>query len=244
MKNIYLMVFVFLCAFSTSHGSSKKTTDRVLWDYWYTVSVEKDHAQYYNEKVEIKDGKLACFQRVWKKEEGFINEEQLGSFALDDLNLTPLFFNFHSTYRETETTIDGSIADGKLLTVKAKRGDKELPFLKKSIQSKVFLQCFFPVWLGRLLPQLKEGKLTVFNTIFEDTLEMGFKAIRGSVRLEKKDEFAKKSDSSRVSIGLDNGVKASWWVEKNGALVRMESGSPLKVFERVSKQKATQFLND
>ena len=104
------MRYHFLAAFATLAlvASTCLADDhgKVVWDYWYTVTVQKIPAEIENEKVVMHGDKLQFMQHVWKKEEGYINEEQLGAFAKADPDLTPLFFNFRSTYRTTETIVD------------------------------------------------------------------------------------------------------------------------------------------
>jgi hypothetical protein len=215
---------------------------KVLWDYWYTVSVKAIPYEYYNEKVVLRDGKIQFFNHVWKKEEGFINEEQLGDFSNGDVNLTPLFFNYRATYRQNEMKIDGNIHDGKTLVVKIKKGEETLPTVTRSIERKSFLSLFFPLWLGRQLKTAKIGTTAPFTTIFEDNVDQGFAPIVGRFRVEKSDDFAKQSNTQKVSVEYGDNDKAIWWVEPLGAAVRIEMPDKSTIVDRVSKEKAEAYL--
>lgn len=224
---------------STSAGAG---ADEVLSDSWFTVTVNKvTHYGYYNERFELTKGRLRFQQHFMKLEEGYMNEEQLGAFAENNDDLTPLFFNFHSTYRTTETLIDGSIQDGKALMVKIKKGNQELPLVKRSIPQKTFLSVFFPVWLAKNAHKLKSNQTISFKTILEDNLELGFAPVTGRIKLEKPDEFANKTQTKKILVDYRN-MRSYWWVDQTGSYIRIEMPSQNTVVERVTKEKATQFL--
>src|SRR3990167_407367 len=104
MKKL-LLVLTTALATSALAATSAPKDEKVVWDAWYTVTLkDKTHYGYYNDKLEIRQGKLFGQNRYWKNEENFINEETLGVFAA--ANLTPLFFNFRRIYRSNETIID------------------------------------------------------------------------------------------------------------------------------------------
>jgi len=142
---------------SVPTASAKPPQNRLLWEAWYTITVNQlTHFSYYSERFELKDGKLFYQLRSWKKEEDFVNEEQLGALAEYDAELRPLFFNFHSNYRATETLIDGNIRD-HALTVKIRKGGSELPVLKKTFRQKRFLPRFFQPGWGSVCPALNRA---------------------------------------------------------------------------------------
>jgi hypothetical protein len=216
--------------------------ERVLWDSWYTVTVNKVvHYEYYNDRAEIKKGRVLFQNHAWKKEEDYINEEQLGVFAEAVPELTPLFFNFHSTYRSVETTIDANAKDGKELTVRVRKGETELPIIKKSIPSKTFFSELFPVWLGYRLASFRPGQVYSFQTILEDNLEAEFGTINGQVRVEPADEIALKTKTTKVMVNYRE-MKSVWWVEPNGSPVRIEMPLQKTVVDRVSAETAKKFL--
>jgi hypothetical protein len=211
-------------------------------DYWYTVSVKKIPYEYYNEKVIFRDGKIQFFNNVWKKEEGFINEEQLGSFSNADIDLTPLFYNYRSTYRSTEVKIDGNVHDGNSLVVKAKKGDQALPTITKSIRPKTFLSLFFPLWLGKKLETMKENVTVSFSTLQEDNIDDGFDSVSGHVRLEKADDFSKKTGTKKIAVDYRDDARSYWWVDKQGAALQIEMPDKGTLVERSTKEKAEAFL--
>ena len=224
----------------TSYAAGAET-GKVVWDYWYTVSVKKIPAEAYNEKVVMHDDKLQFMSHVWKKEEGFINEEQLGAFSKADTDLSPLFFNFRSTYRASETVVDGNVHDGKTLVLKVRKGGEALPTVTRSIIPKTFFSVFFPVWLHKMVPTLKEGKTVSFSAILEDDIEHGFESEVGSIRLEKADEFATSSATKKILVDFRS-VRSYWYVDAQGAPVRTVMPETGAVIERVSKDKADEFL--
>lgn len=235
-------LFVILLAAGLSTSLAARADDgKVVWDYWYTVSVNKIPAEMYNEKFVMHDDKIQYMQHVWKKEEGYMNEEQLGAFSKADENLTPLFFNFRSTYRTTETVIDGTVKNGKNLVVKIRKGTDALPSVSKSVPTGTFFSVFFPVWLRKAQPTLKEGKTVSFGTILEDDVENGFSTESGLVRLEKPDDFAQSSGTKKLAVDYLNS-RTYWYIDSQGSPVKTVRPDGNMVIERVSKDKAEAFL--
>ena len=241
LKLKYFFVGLLAISFAVS-GAYAADSGKVIWDYWYTVSVKKIPYEYYNEKVVFRDGKVQFFNTVWKKEEGFINEEQLGSFANADMDLTPLFYNYRETYRSTEVKIDGNIHGGNSLVVKVKKNDQSLPTVTKSIRAKTFLSLFFPLWLGKRLETMKENVTNSFLTLQEDNIDDGFDSVSGHVRLEKADDFAKKTATKKVAVDYKDDARSYWWVDKQGAALKIEMPDKDTVVERTTKEKAAAFL--
>ena len=203
--------------------------------------MQKIPAEIENEKVIMHGDKLQFLQHVWKKEEGYINEEQLGAFAKADPDLTPLFFNFRSTYRTTETIVDGTVKDGKSLVIKIRKAGQTLPSVTRSLPSKTFFSVFFPVWLHKVVPTLKEGAAVSFSTILEDDIEHGFESESGTVRLEKGDEYSQSSNTKKITVDYLN-VRSLWYLDSQGAAVRTVMPENSAIIERVSKEKAEAFL--
>jgi hypothetical protein len=236
---------------ATKPSEAKKTAAsqkgaKVLMDAWFTITLNSGdspiHYGYYNDHVEQRDGKLYFQNRVWKQEQGFVNEEQLGAMAKDDPDLTPLLYNFHSNYRASEMMIDGTINDGKLLTIKVRKGQEEMPVFKRSIPSKTILEVFFPVWLGRRIASFQPGKSISFSTILEDSVDTKFDTIFGRVQVEQPDTFARESKTTKVFVEF-KGVKTIWWVDSSGVAKRIENPSVGQVVERVERAKAEAFLS-
>lgn len=216
--------------------------DQVLSDHWYTIRVGKDKYGYYNDRMERKQGRLFFQNRVWKLEEDFINEEQLGAFAEPNEALKPLFFNFHSTYRTTETNIDGTVNDKQQLSIRVKRGGQELPVVKKVLPTKTIFSVFFPAWLQMRAAGMKPGASLPFLTILEDNIEENFATVSGRVKMEKPDEFANQSKTRKFMVDY-RGVKTLWWLDDKGIAVKIERPEQNMVVERVSEATAKKFLD-
>jgi hypothetical protein len=229
------------------HAASVATPSagNIVWDEWYTVTVSgKIHYGFYNERVELRGGGSQVFLKneFWKQEEDYINREDLGVVAEKDDKLTPLFFNFHSIYRTTETTIDGTVKDGKFLSVRAKRGGQDLPIVQRTIPSKVFFSVLFPYWLGKQLPTLKEGETRSFATVMEDNLELAFSPMDGLIKLEKPDEIATSLHAKKIRVD-SRGIRSWWWVNDLGTALRIEMPEQKVVVTRATKEIAKKFLD-
>ncbi len=222
----------------------KPAPDRVISDNWYTVTVQPNvRYAYYNDRLEMKGGKLFLQNRFWKQEEGYLNEEQLGAFAENTSAMTPLFFNFHSTYRTTEIKVDGTIQDGRILTVKIRKGSGDLPVIRKGVPRSAILSVFFPVWMASRLPAMKPNQTVSFYSILEDNIEMAFQSVSGSIRLEAPDAFSTKTNTFRVFVNFKD-LKSTWYVERTGIPIRVEMPTQKTIIERVTKEKAEKFLDE
>jgi hypothetical protein len=215
----------------------------VKWDGWYTVTVlPATPYAYYNEKVETTGGKIHFKTQTWKQEEGYINEEQLGAFALDNDLLTPLFYNFHSTYRANELTIDGTASEGRLKVRIKKVSEQEAdrPVIQKGLPSKAFFSSFFPIWVTRQIAA--KASTGSFYAILEDNEAQGFSPVDGSYRVLEGDEFSKSTKSTRIEVKFA-GNKSIWYLEPGGMTVRIELPGQKTRVDRVTEKKATSFFN-
>src|SRR6185437_9306908 len=195
--------------------TSRAPKSKVVWDYWYAVAVKSLPYEMENDKVILEGDKLRFQEHVWKKEEGFINQEELGAFAMADMSLTPLFFNYRSAYRTTETVVDGTVHDGKNLVVNVRKAGQSLPTISHSISSGTFFEVFFPLWIGKELKILKTGQTGAFTTIFEDGIEDGFDSKSGSIRIETPDDFANKTHTTKLAVDISD-LRTYWWVDSRG----------------------------
>jgi hypothetical protein len=239
MRN-YLWAIIFLFPLSISAALGQ-----VIGDDWYIVHVGKMKWGYYNEKVEKEDGtdRLRFQQHYWKLEEGFINEEHLGAISKDDPELTPVLFNFHANYRSSETSIDGSVQDSRVLVVKIKKAGNELPLIKKGIPRKVFFSVFFPYWLQQNMSKIRTGKSITFNTILEDNIDMGFSVVPGTAKMNAPDAIAKKNNFTKILVKY-RGLESLWWVDSSGIIQRAEMPKQNVVVEKSSEKIAKRFLED
>ena len=219
-----------------------RPADGTLWDYWYTVTVNgRSKYSYYNEKVRRVDGKIHYQYSSWKAEEGYVNEESLGAFAKDTPFLEPLLFNFRSTYRSSETTIDGTITQNQFLIVKVKRNGSALPPMKRAFQPKALLSGFFPVWFKLRLPLMKSGQSIGFRAIAEDNIDLGFSPFDGLVRLEPQDELARKNRLHRLTVNYRD-IRSAWYLDGKGIPFRIEMPGIKTVIQRSTEAEAKKFL--
>lgn len=235
--------FLTLCSFLLpSSGHPSAPADKLLWDAWYTISLnDGSRYGYYNDRVELRRGRVYFSNRVWKKEEDYINEEQLGAYAEADKELTPLFYNFHSTYRTTETRIDGTVSSagsGRILTVKVRRGENELPQVRKSLSPKTLFSSLFPVWLKDRAAEMKSGQSLPFVTVIEDNVEQSFATVTGRVRREK-DEPGSKLSKFLVDY---KGVKSFWYLDSAGVAEKIEMPAHGTLVQRVPAETAKKYL--
>lgn len=215
---------------------------QVLWDSWYTVKIQgKIPYGYYNDRVERKDGKLAFKNQFWKREEGYINEEQLVAFSEDNVDVTPVLFNFHKTYRNTEVNVDGTVKNGNMLSVKSRETNQDWKPASRSLPKNTFFSSVFPIWIMKRLPKMERGKSYSFYTILEDGVANAFAPVSGRVQLEADDEFAKKTRTKKVLATIEN-RKSVWYMTAVGDAVRIEFPDQKVTVEKTTEKAARKFL--
>jgi hypothetical protein len=214
-----------------------------IWDAWYTVTIgKKIHYEYYHDHAELKGDRIYYQNHAWKKEEEFINEEQLGAFAQDNAELSPLFFNFHSAYRSTETVIDGTVKPNtKLITIKIRKGSEDVAPITKGMSGHSTFSSLFPVWLKRHISELKAGHSITFWSIQEDDPDMQFSSNATEVRLDKPDAFAESTHTRKLNIRY-RGLQTFWWVDQDNLPLKVEIPQQRMTIERVAQEKAEHFL--
>ena len=244
MKNLIAIVILTLLSFLHS-SISRAAESKTIWDSWYTVTVNgTTHYEYYNEKVEIKNGKLYFQNSLWKQEEGFINEEQLGAFAENNEEVSPLFYNYHSVYRSSETVIDATmmVKGSHELSVRVTKDKKQLPVVKRNVPGRTFFSQFFPIWLVRHFKSAPIGKTVSFTTLLEDNIDGQFAPDEGSAKLEATDDFAKQSNTSKIAVEY-HGLRSVWYVDGKGETAKLMMPEQNTVVEKVSKPVAKAFFD-
>ncbi len=227
---------------ATTSSSNTDKPSQLLWDAWFTVAIGgTERYQYYNERVEIRGNRIFFQYQSWKNEEGFINEEQLGAVSEKNADLTPVFFNYHSSMKNSELTIDGTVSEGKYITTKIRKTGVELPPSKRALPQKMIWSQFFPVWLGLKLSSLKQGQGGAFLAFAEDSADPNAGIEKGLLRLEKPDDRAQRTKTKRLLIDF-RGNKSVWWVEPNGCVLRIELPKQNAVVQRVSQAEAKKFF--
>lgn len=254
---ISLLSFTAASLFFTTTNANAEKKPTVLWDNWYVVTVDlpaqpaagqpaqKLNYSYYNERVEIRESnRLFVQMKMWKKEDGFINQEHEGAFSTNDFNLTPLFFNLYRTQQSTETKIDGTVLTGSRLQIKIQKGGQTLPIVTKSLPKNTMFSIAFPVWIRRNLPELrKTRKSKKFQVVQEDGPDMKFNIIQGQVRYDQKDAFAEQTGTHRLIVNYEN-LPSVWWVKDDGYAARIVMPTQKAEVQLVPKDKAEKFLDN
>jgi hypothetical protein len=229
--------------------SSQK--NRTLWDQWYGVTLNRTYrAMVYRSVAEIKDGKLYIRNQATKKEEGFLNEEQLGELSEWSPKLYPILYNLRSTYRTTETIVDGSEKNG-FLQMKVRKGQTELPALRKAVPKRAILSESFPAWLAWNGSQLKPGEITSLYVFLEDQFDSNASALPCQVRRMTLDslrdagdiEFEDTVDVLKFKINL-NGQENIWWVDSQGKPLKIYMKSRQTWVKPLSPKEAEVFLSE
>ncbi len=239
MMKLFVRLLLAVSALTLPAISAPAGQPAPKWDHWYTVTIlPSTPYAYYRETIESPNGRLHFKTQMWKQEEGYINEEQLGAFALDNEILTPLFFNFHSTYRTSELMIDGT-ANESQLKIRIKKDGADKPVITKVMPSKTIFSSLFPVWLRKQL--LKKQTSGSFLAVLEDNESIGFSAVSGSYKMVENDDFSKSSGSTRIEVNFSDN-KSYWYLDSNGSPIRIEMPAQKTRVERVTEAKAKSFF--
>lgn len=211
--------------------------NRILWDSWYTVKVEKIPYQIYQETVEVKDARIRSRQALTRVEEGHRNEEQLGTLSENNEALTPVLYNFRSTYRKTERQWDGTVTNG-VVSAKVKSEDGIKPALKRSMPKGAFFSSLFPLWLVKQEAKggtLTQGKLTSFTALLEDTTDSNKLVEMGRAQKLALDELARSSGAKKYRVTF-RGSEALWWILPSGKPLKIEITKSKTVIQSVSSE--------
>lgn len=231
--------------------AAQPTTSKVIYDAWLTVTRTGADGkpikyQYYNDRMELKNGRMAFQNHLWKKEDDFVNEEQIGAFADYVGDLTPTFFSFKTMYRSSQTTIDGTFAPSQLtgmrtLSVRIRRNGADAPPVKRVVPAKTILSTFFSTWVSARLPTWKSGQTLSFSAIIENDIDGDFSPKAGTARLEAPDALAQKFGGQKLSLLFD-GQRSTWWVDRLGVPFRIDFPDIKTVAERATAAQAQAFF--
>jgi len=235
IKPAFLIQTAIIYAFfSVSNAYSIEKGSQVT-NLWYTVTVaNKIHYAYYNETISKLSNRYHYQSKMIKNEEGFINEESVGAFAEATQTLKPLFFNFLSKYRNTETQIDGTIQPDGALMIKGHKGNETIGPIKKAATEKSIFSSMFPLWVQLNFDRLKKEKTLSFKAIIEDGLEDGFLPLNGRITLDPKDPL-------KAKVEFRNSIYF-WNFNPKGWMTRMENPAQQMVIEATTQQGAENFL--
>lgn len=240
LKTVFLSIlFSAVQATPLAHAASNPN---LIFDAWYTINAEKNIPYgYYHDRLEKKGDRLYYQSHIWKKEEQFTNEEQLGLYAQDDQNLKPLIYNFRSLYRTTETVIDGTVNERNLFKVSAKQGNNPLPPFQRTLPSKIIFSTFFPIWIQRNFTATDVGKTKSLMTIYEDSYDTRFETKSGTVKLEPDDKFAKQNQAKKFSVTIA-GQKSTWYLDTKGVPLKILMHANNVMIQRSTEAQAKKHL--
>lgn len=233
----------FLASIFTTHlFFSQKVSAEILWDSWYTVSTDDKAESYYNERAEIDGDKAKIRVNTWLRDGQKIKSENLGATAKNTALLEPLIYNFRTQENGIEKTIDGTITNnGKVFSVKVKKGDKSLNPLRAEMLPKLILVSFFPLWINKNYKKISPVQPIEFAAIVEDQVEKQVPVVKGSAYEMVPDAFSKETKTRKLRI-VFNDIVAFWYVTPKGEAIQINIPSLRKVVKKTTKALAEKYL--
>ena len=214
----------------------------VLWDNWYTVTEKGAPDSYYNEKAEVKGDKVKIQVNSWIKSGTRIKSENLGATAKNTTLLEPLLYDFRTQELGVEKTIEGSILNnGKVFSVKVKKGTETPKPLRAEMLPKLILASFFPVWINKNYKRITGVQPIEFKAILEDQIEDQVPVITGDAYEMLPDDFSKKTKTRKLRINF-NKIVCFWYVTPKGDAVQITIPALEKVVTKTEKSIAEKFL--
>ncbi len=244
MKKVIKKLTVLLLAsisathFFLIHASHAET----LWDNWYVVTTDGAPESYYNEKAELLGDKAKIRVNTWLKDGSKIKSENLGATAKNTSLLEPLLFNFRTQENGIEKTIDGTVMNnGKVFSVKIKKGDKTLNPLRAEMLPKLILVSFFPVWVHQNYKKISSVQPKDFAAILEDQVAEQVPVVQGNVYEMIPDAVAKQLRARKLRV-VFNEIVAYWYVSPKGDAIQISVPSLKKLVKKVTREEAQKFL--
>ena len=206
-------MFIIGCIFISPLAVSAETTKTSqIYNEWYVVRLnENDTIAYYNESLEFREGEYFTKQVVWRKDEGFINHEEIATQSKADF--TPKFFNYKLKYRDSLITINGTVQESGIIRISSKKNDEPSNSFERSIPKNSIFSTVFPFWILKHFESNQNSKSV--KIIFEDRLfeKLNFEA--ATVTSLKLDSDAKKLEAKKYLVKI-SGVSAAWYLGKLG----------------------------
>lgn len=224
-------------------ASAQPIQAEVLWDNWYTVSDHGHPDSYYNEKAEITGDRAKIQVNTWIKEGKRIKSENLGASAKNTALLEPLLYNFRTQGPGgEEKIIDGTILNnGKIFSVKVKKGLEVSKPLRAEMIPKLILSSFFPIWINKNYKRINGVQPIEFRAIVEDQVEAAIPVVLGTAYEMREDDYAKKTGTRKLRIEF-NRIVAFWWVTKKGDALQIQLPSVDRLVKKVERTAAESFL--
>ncbi len=244
MKTLYPLLLLLLL-------SSTATAD---WDRWYLMQTDQGTTSLVTAAIQetVKtesDGRVFYQAHVWKREDGFLNEEHLGIYSKSDSSVAPLSFSFVRKYRQTEDQLDGKV-DGNKLVVTGTISGRKMPPVRKSLPKGTIFVSLFPYWLSKktdvpdtaVTAPLKKGvnKWFSFYAVAEDSVDRRFQPMSGRVRAEALDDLARATGTAKYSVEFQ-GQPSVWYVKPEGYPVRYTFSKTGRTVVEVPEAEARKF---
>jgi hypothetical protein len=230
---------VFALIFFTGIAQSK---EKILWNEWYTITLNhKIKYAIYNEKVTEENNRYHIQMALTKKEEGFLNFETSAAYVAKSKSLTPILFSFVSQYRDSLTSIDGTVKEPGNWSIKVTRGGSSTTPIVRRLENDEILSVSFPLWIHLMETYLKNGQFIGFSALQEDSITDQFKAERGQVVKQEQDAFAKTTGTRLFLVRFQN-LDAKWWLNASGPVEKIEISSRGLVTNRTTESGAHKFL--
>ena len=234
LASIYTTLFFILSVYPAKA--------EILWNNWYVVTHHGTPDSYYNEIAEISGGKAKIKVNTWSKEGTKTKSDNLGATAKNTSLLEPLLFNYRTLEAGIEKVIDGSIIEnGKVFSVKIKKGGKISAPLRAEMLPKLILASFFPVWIHQNYKKITGVQPKEFSAILEDQVDAQVPVVQGNVYEMIQDATAKKTNTRKLRV-VFNEIVAYWYVTPQGDPVEISIPSLEKTVKKVSRDVAEKFL--
>jgi hypothetical protein len=240
--NKKLTILLQASIFATQIFSMNQSQAEVLWDNWYVVTADGVHDSYYNERVELTGDKAKVRVNTWIKDGSKIRSENLGATAKNTTLLEPLLYNFRTQENGIEKTMDGTIMNnGKVFSVKIKKGEKSFNPIRAQMLPKLILVSFFPVWIHQNYKKISSVQPKEFQAIIEDQVGEQVPVVNGNVYEMVPDATSKQLKARKLRVVFNN-IVAYWYVTPKGDLIEISAPSLKKTVKKVSKEEAEKFL--
>ena len=235
-------IFGLVSISATHFFYAPKAHGELLWDNWYVVSDQGKPDSYYNERAEINGDKAKVRVNTWLRDGSKIKSENLGATAKNTPLLEPLLYNFRTQENGIEKSADGTIMNnGKVFSVKIKKGDKKLNPVRAQMLPKLILVSFFPVWIHQNYKKINGVQPTDFMAILEDQVGDTVPVVKGNVYEMIADETSKKLKARKLRV-VFNDIVAYWYVSTKGDPILISAPSISKIVKKVTQEEAEKFL--
>ena len=229
MKSLILCFCTyFISTFSWAGGSITG------YNAWYVLkTADGTPLMKWNESLTPTPDQLKFELKIWKQEDGVINEEFEGAFAHHTPDLVPKFFNLSRTFQGSTLQVDGTVQANQLvIKVRMEGQSANRPAQRVLVSKGTILNAFFPVWLKINHSTLDSKKWTKLQTIPEDDPQMVFRPTMAKLK------------KSPQGVDVDyRGLKSRWILDQDGVATSIELQSLKAIATRISAKEAAEILS-